>query len=557
MFASSQISEAGPAAIAPRLHLSTLVRRAAILLLVLGGEALLGSIFLDTGALENKGGALTGLIRHQGPWAVRAALVFGALFVTFAYLKYGPAVARAAAGLERVPISRKLILGHCIALSAFAVLSAVLFGNEWNAIPRDAVAALWLTQWAAAVLSIALALAPATFWRDLLRGTGRLWAYASAGSICACAVGFRSWKLWKYASDLTFSLVRMALNPFVAHVVAHPDTKEIGTPTFTVVIERQCSGLEGIGLFLIFSVCWLLLFRSELRFPRALVLIPAAIVTLFLMNSVRITALILIGNAGAPEIAVGGFHSQAGWIAFNSVAVATAVAARRLRFFAAPGSERLPSARPAESPATAAYLLPFLAIVAAGMLARAMSGNFEWMYWLRFPAALAALLAFRHDYPRPAWKPDWCAPLVGAGVFLLWLALDRALVAPSADALPALAAASPALRVSWLAARIAGAVTIVPVAEELAFRGYLLRRLTAADFERVGFAAVTLLALLGSSLAFGLMHGRLWPAGIVAGIAYAIATRRRGSLGDAIIAHATTNALLAVYVVMFGQWHLW
>ncbi len=495
------------------------------------------------GPLKHKGGPLSLLIRRQAPWVVRGALVFSALFVTFAWLKYGSAVANAAAGLERTPIRPKWILGHCLSLGAFALLSAILFQSGPTPIPRDAVGALWLVPWAAAVLSFGLALAPAAFWRGLVRATGKLWLYTSAGAICACAMGEMSWKLWAPASKLTFYLVRLFLSPFVAPVVTQPAAMEIGTTSFAVKITPQCSGLEGIGLFLIFSVCWLLLFRSELRFPQALMLIPAAVAALFLLNSARIAALILIGHGGAPGIAIGGFHSQAGWIAFNSVAFATAVAARRLRFFAAPGHERLPGAQPAESSATAAYLVPFLAIVAAGMLARALSGNFEWMYWLRFPAALAALLTFRRDYPTPAWKPDWFAPLVGAGVFILWLAVDRVLTAPAVDALPALMTASPAVRAFWLAARIGGAVAVVPIAEELAFRGYLLRRLAAVDFERVSLHAITLFPLLGSSLAFGLMHGRLWLAGVLAGIAYAVAARRRGSLGDAIVAHATTNAL--------------
>jgi hypothetical protein len=32
---------------------------------------------------------------------------------------------------------------------------------------------------------------------------------------------------------------------------------------------------------------------------------------------------------------------------------------------------------------------------------------------------------------------------------------------------------------------------------------------------------------------------------------------RRGCIGDAIAAHATTNALIAVYVLAFHQWQLW
>ena len=58
----------------------------------------------------------------------------------------------------------------------------------------------------------------------------------------------------------------------------------------------------------------------------------------------------------------------------------------------------------------------------------------------------------------------------------------------------------------------------VPVAEELAFRGFLIRRLISSDFEALGFRAFTYTSLLLSSVAFGLLHGDRWFAGAVAGI---------------------------------------
>ncbi len=39
----------------------------------------------------------------------------------------------------------------------------------------------------------------------------------------------------------------------------------------------------------------------------------------------------------------------------------------------------------------------------------------------------------------------------------------------------------------------------------------------------------------------------------MAGVAYAWAMLRRGKIGDAVIAHATTNALLAAYVLLFQK----
>jgi CAAX prenyl protease-like protein len=100
-------------------------------------------------------------------------------------------------------------------------------------------------------------------------------------------------------------------------------------------------------------------------------------------------------------------------------------------------------------------------------------------------------------------------------------------------------------------------VVTVPLAEELAFRGYLLRRVDSADFERVDFRSTSVLALAVSSVAFGTMHGARWFAGALAGVAYALAVRRRGRIGESVAAHAFTNALLAAWVITRGEWRLW
>jgi membrane protease YdiL (CAAX protease family) len=60
-----------------------------------------------------------------------------------------------------------------------------------------------------------------------------------------------------------------------------------------------------------------------------------------------------------------------------------------------------------------------------------------------------------------------------------------------------------------------------------------------------------------SSAAFGFLHGERWLAGMIAGALYALAWRRGGRFGDAVAAHAVTNALLALYVLKAQAWHLW
>ncbi len=96
----------------------------------------------------------------------------------------------------------------------------------------------------------------------------------------------------------------------------------------------------------------------------------------------------------------------------------------------------------------------------------------------------------------------------------------------------------------------------MPLAEELAFRGYLLRKLVSADFARVDFRHFMLLSFVVSSTLFGLLHQQ-WLAGVIAGMLFALAMYRRGALFDAIIAHATANAMLAAYVLTTHRWSLW
>ncbi len=110
---------------------------------------------------------------------------------------------------------------------------------------------------------------------------------------------------------------------------------------------------------------------------------------------------------------------------------------------------------------------------------------------------------------------------------------------------------------AWLVLRIIGATVTVPIAEELAFRGFLLRRFISPEFEAVSFRAFSWFALLASSVLFGLLHGQRWIAGTIAGLIFALVVTRRGRFGNAVIAHATANALIAVAVLMFHYWDLW
>ena len=535
--------------------LPTLIQRITVLALILGTEALTASIFLD-GANLPREGFLVGLLHDWGAWTVRWMIGFIALFTTFAWLKYKNALAGISSDAESTRVRPLLLVAHASAIFVFAAVSEILYRRGGTYFAADAVVVVWALAGASAAVCLTLAVLPPGIWAMLVRRTGGLWMFAAAASLLACSAGIFSQRLWRFAAQSTFVLVKAMVTTMVADPVVQPAALRIGTHRFTVVIARECSGLEGMALLLVFGALWLTLFRHECRFPQALLLLPAGVIVLFLLNSGRIAALILIGHSGARQVAVGGFHSQAGWMAFNSVALGFCVVARRVQWFSNRPVERK---QPREIDySTSAYLIPFLAILAAGMISRATSGGFEWLYGLRLAAGVAALWVFRRSYADIAWRVSWFAPLAGALVFGIWMGLDVVL-GPYADrATPAALAAAPTVsRILWIVLRAATAVLAVPIAEELAFRGFLYRRLIDERFETVPFRTFSWLALILSSLIFGVLHGQRWIAGTASGAVYAMVLLRRGRLADAIAAHVTTNALIAVWVLGFQRWDLW
>jgi exosortase E/protease (VPEID-CTERM system) len=355
---------------------------------------------------------------------------------------------------------------------------------------------------------------------------------------------------------LAFDVVSAILQNFSPEFHADRQNFVIGARNFEVEIAPQCSGYEGVALMLVFGVVWLLLFRREFRFPQALMLLPLGMAAIWILNCVRIILLILIGVWGAPDIAVGGFHSQAGWIAFVTLAIICAIVWQRVPWASAhPAPER--AAKMNSENRTAPYLLPFLAILGAGMIAQAFSSGFEWLYPLRVLAAVGVLWIYRPSYRGLDWHPRWDSVWLGALVLPIWLGADWATGHARAPMPAALASTAGLWRNAWIACRVLGAVVTVPIAEELAFRGFLLRRIVAADFEAVDLRVWTPVALAVSSAAFAIMHGARWPAAFVAGMIYAWAMHRSGSLGNAIVAHATTNFLLSGVVLLAGDWTYW
>ena len=503
------------------------------------------------------------LLAH--PWhrdlPVAAPLIaFGATLLFFGRHKF-PAGEQDHAGTDLRFIVLHVLAIAILAAAEFSLLRLLDSGSA----AQRAMLWLWYAAIALLIVSLLASLFPRRSLVRLLHGFGDAWAYAAAATVTVLASRYFVLWVWDVSNSrlghamqaATFSGVKSLLSLFYAGVVADPSTLTLGTAKFQVEVAGGCSGIEGLGLTLALTVGWLIFARRELKLLRAALLIPVSLATMWLLNLVRIAVLIALGDSGHAGVALHGFHSQAGWLIFNAVALGFLLAANNLRWLR---KDEFAAARATvvdHRNVVAIYLLPFLAVLAASLLGRAVSNNFDCLYPLRLAVAVAVLWHYRAEYRRLNWRFGWLGPLAGAAIFALWLGLAR-WHSSGADELGAqLARLAPWQRMGWIATRAFAAVVTVPVVEELAFRGYVARRLISADVEAVPFGQLSVLAILVSSLAFGALHGQMWIAGTLAGIVFALVAKVRGRLGEAVAAHATANLLIALWVLARGDYRMW
>jgi len=109
-----------------------------------------------------------------------------------------------------------------------------------------------------------------------------------------------------------------------------------------------------------------------------------------------------------------------------------------------------------------------------------------------------------------------------------------------------------------LGLRFARLVIVVPLLEEIFWRGFLLRYLIREDFEKVPFGSFTPFSFAAVSLCFGLAHwGPDFVPAVITGALYNLIAIRTRSLSACVIAHAVTNLTLGLYIMKTGQWGFW
>lgn len=527
-------------------------------------EGIVFTIRFDSAAIEEIDAAWAGVLGQA--WLVGR---FGISFIAALIVFGGGRVARSLA-LLTTPIAADkpplLALGiHALALWALYAFTAVVFDGGFAATFESL---LWLCAWFTsgmlALAGWAAAMFPISFWwAAATRARGFLVLGVSL-AIAAIVAGQLAAFFWPLLAGPTIACVEAILRLFYSDVVVIPEEFSINVHSFTVIIDTACSGFEGIGLIGVFVGGFLWSFRDRLLFPQAFILLPLGMAVIWTSNVLRLAALVALGASYSETVAAGGFHSQAGWLAFNVVALGVVYFAWNTSVFhSAPAIDTEGGPEANYQYAAGPYLLPLVMLLAVMMITNAFSApGFDWFYPMRVAATLTVIACYWSVYRARgylAWNWSWAPILIGAAVFCIWRALEPLSgIIPTATTqqAEALASLSPAAALSWLVFRCVGSIVAVPLAEELCFRGFLPRQLVSDDFESVPLGRFTWFSFVVSSVLFGALHGR-WLAGTIAGMLFAAALYRRGRMMDAIVAHATANALVTIYVLTTADWAAW
>ena len=214
--------------------------------------------------------------------------------------------------------------------------------------------------------------------------------------------------------------------------------------------------------------------------------------------------------------------------------------------------------------------IPFIAPFAVFIVALGLKGvvplGAKWEYPIQVLLVLAIWLLTSRQVITP--RPSSLAASIGIGVvvFAVWIGPD--LIWPSyrrhwlfENSLTGVAQSSlPAVLRSdtlFLIFRSFGAVVLVPIIEELFWRGWLMRYLVNTDFLKVPLGTYTSMSYCSTAVLFATEHGPFWDVGLLAGLIYKWWALRTRNLSDCIIAHAVTNASLTLFVILDGRWEYW
>lgn len=217
----------------------------------------------------------------------------------------------------------------------------------------------------------------------------------------------------------------------------------------------------------------------------------------------------------------------------------------------------------------AAYTLPmllFIVLLVLNLLLKKIDNRFwlssaeYWIYPLQTILCGGLVFWFRREYQWHGLARAGFAAAIALLVFFVWISPQAFFgFSPRVDGFdPSVFAGQPGFYWSTIALRFLRLVVVVPLIEEIFWRGFLLRFLIAEDFDRVPFGRFSWLSFTAVTVLFGFSHSQAdWAAALLTGVLYNLVAYRTKSLAACVLAHALTNLLLGLWIMQTCQWGFW
>jgi len=117
----------------------------------------------------------------------------------------------------------------------------------------------------------------------------------------------------KYISVTLFHILR---NFYQVYLFQSDLGPQMWINGFAVLIGPPCSGIDSLFLFFAFFLGLFALDHKKIKTIKYLVALVIGLAGVILVNILRLLLLLLVGVHGSPELAVGLFHTNAGWVLF-------------------------------------------------------------------------------------------------------------------------------------------------------------------------------------------------------------------------------------------------
>ncbi len=208
-----------------------------------------------------------------------------------------------------------------------------------------------------------------------------------------------------------------------------------------------------------------------------------------------------------------------------------------------------------------AYVAPMAIFMGITALEGPLSAYYPYVYAAKAVVVAAALIACRSawsDIRFSASATGW-GVVVGAVVLVEWLVVKNPVdlnLGGARTAYNPFIEIGGAGAIAFIAVRLVGLAVIVPVMEELFWRSFLLRYVTKPAWRDVPLKQFSWGAFAFVCVLFALAHPE-WMAALICAAAYGLLLRKTGSVYACIVAHATTNLGLGIYVLTTGAWRFW